>query len=109
MTCVSFYDTKPYDREYFENATGMEKLHCTFHEFRLTTETVASADGAEAVCVFVNDLLDAPCLKQLYARGIRLVALRSTGFNNIDLGAAKALGMAVTRVPSYSQIGRAHV
>ncbi len=102
MISVSFYDTKPYDREYLEKVTGTEKLSCTFHEFRLTTENVASADGAQAVCVFVNDLLDAPCLKQLYARGIRLVALRSTGFNNIDLGAAKALGMAVTRVPSYS-------
>ncbi|WP_395088258.1 hypothetical protein [Armatimonas sp.] len=65
MSTVVFYDTKPYDREYFENATGVEKLHYTFHEFRLTTQTVASADGAEAVCVFVNDLLDAPCLKQL--------------------------------------------
>ncbi len=102
MLSVSFYDTKPYDREYFQKATGVENLKVTFHEFRLTTETAASAEGAQAVCVFVNDLLDAACLKQLYDRGVRLVALRCAGFNNVDLVAARALGMAVTRVPAYS-------
>lgn len=102
MNTVAFYDTKPYDREYFERAVDAEKLRCQFHEFRLTSETAASVNGAQAVCVFVNDRLDAACLKQLHAAGVRLVALRCAGFNNVDLAAAKSLGLAVVRVPAYS-------
>ena len=102
MNTVAFYDTKPYDREYFECAPEASRLRLQFHEFRLTSETAASVNGAQAVCVFVNDRLDAPCLKQLHDAGIRLVALRCAGFNNVDLAAAKSLGLAVTRVPAYS-------
>ncbi|MDA1274772.1 MAG: 2-hydroxyacid dehydrogenase [Verrucomicrobia bacterium] len=102
MNTVAFYDTKPYDREYFERAPDVSQLHCQFHEFRLTAETVASVNGAQAVCVFVNDRLDSACLEQLHLAGVRLVALRCAGFNNVDLGAANALGLAVTRVPAYS-------
>jgi D-lactate dehydrogenase len=102
MNTVAFYDTKPYDREYFERAADAKQLHCQFHEFRLTTETAASVNGAQAVCVFVNDRLDAACLKQLHAAGVRLVALRCAGFNNVDLVAAKSIGIAVIRVPAYS-------
>lgn len=102
MNTVAFYDTKPYDREYFERAAGAEHLRRQFHEFRLTSETAASVGGAQAVCVFVNDRLDAPCLNLLHQAGVRLVALRCAGFNNVDLNAAKALGLAVTRVPAYS-------
>ncbi len=102
MNTVAFYDTKPYDRRYFERATGADRLRWQFHEFRLTSETAASVDGAQAVCVFVNDRLDASCLKLLRQAGVRLVALRCAGFNNVDLAAAKALGLAVTRVPAYS-------
>ena len=60
MNTVAFYDTKPYDREYFERAPDASRLRLQFHEFRLTTETAASVDGAQAVCAFVNDRLDAP-------------------------------------------------
>ena len=102
MNTVAFYDTKPYDREYFERAPEASRLRLQFHEFRLTSETAASVNGAQAVCVFVNDRLDAPCLKQLHQAGVRLVALRCAGFNNVDLAAAKSLGLAVTRVPAYS-------
>ncbi len=102
MNTVAFYDTKPYDCEYFECAPEASRLRLQFHEFRLTSETAASVNGAQAVCVFVNDRLDAPCLKQLHDAGIRLVALRCAGFNNVDLAAAKSLGLAVTRVPAYS-------
>ncbi len=102
MNAVAFYDTKAYDREYFTRAAGVEQIHWQFHEFRLTSETAASVDGAKAVCVFVNDRLDAPCLEQLHRAGVRLVALRCAGFNNVDLVAAKALGLAVVRVPAYS-------
>jgi D-lactate dehydrogenase len=102
MNTVAFYDTKPYDREYFERALEAGRLRRQFHEFRLGRETVASVDGAQAVCVFVNDRLDAACLQQLHAAGVRLVALRCAGFNNVDLAAAKSAGLAVTRVPAYS-------
>ena len=102
MNTVAFFDTKPYDRQYFERAAGAGRLRWQFHEFRLTSETAASVDGAQAVCVFVNDRLDAACLTQLHQAGVRLVALRCAGFNNVDLAAAKPLGLAVTRVPAYS-------
>ena len=75
MNTVAFYDTKPYDRESFERAPEASRLRRQFHEFRLTSETAASADGAQAVCVFVNDRLDAPCLEQLHQAGVRLVAI----------------------------------
>lgn len=102
MNTVAFYDTKPYDREYFERAANADQLRRQFHEFRLTSETAGSVAGAQAVCVFVNDKLEASCLGQIHRAGVRLVALRCAGFNNVDLPAAKALGLAVIRVPAYS-------
>lgn len=102
MNTIAFYDAKPYDREFFERDAGAHEVNWSFHEFRLSNETAASAKGAQAVCVFVNDRLDAPCLKHLHHLGIKLVALRCAGFNNVDLSAAKSLGLAVTRVPAYS-------
>lgn len=102
MNTIAFYDTKPYDRQYFESAADAGRLRWLFHEFRLTSETAASVEGAQAVCVFVNDRLDAPCLSQLSRAGVRLVALRCAGFNNVDLAAAKSFGITVVRVPAYS-------
>jgi D-lactate dehydrogenase len=102
MITAAFFDTKPYDRNYFEHAPGAEKLRMQFHEFRLNTETVAIARGADVVCVFVNDRLNRPCIEALKAAGVRLIALRCAGFNNVDLAAAKELGIPVVRVPAYS-------
>jgi D-lactate dehydrogenase len=102
MTKVAFYDTKPYDREAVLAASRAEALQWTFHDFRLTAETAPTAAGAEAVCVFVNDRLDRPCLEKLAAAGVRLAALRCAGFNQVDLPAARKLGIAITRVPAYS-------
>ena len=115
MFPIAVFDTKPYDRVYFERAPDAASIRWQFHEFRLSSETVGSAAGAQSVCIFVNDRLDRPCLEALQRAGVRLVALRCTGFNNVDLAAAKALGFAVTRVPAYSphavaehtEIGRA--
>lgn len=98
---VSFFDTKPYDRSYFEKCAA-DTLRLRFHEFRLNQETAMAASGDDAVCVFVNDRLDRSCLEQLHASGVRMVALRCAGFNQVDLDAARALGLAVTRVPAYS-------
>jgi D-lactate dehydrogenase len=102
MKTVAFYDAKPYDREYFERNPHFGRLNWQFHDFRLTSKTAASAQGADAVCVFVNDRPDAPCLEALREHGVGLVALRCAGFNNVDLAAARRLGMRVVRVPAYS-------
>jgi D-lactate dehydrogenase len=102
MLNVAFYDTKPYDRRYFDTAEGGEVLQIQYFDFRLSTETAASSEGAQAVCVFVNDRLDEKCLSEIQRRGVKLVALRCAGFNNVDIQAAKTLGLAVVRVPAYS-------
>jgi D-lactate dehydrogenase len=99
---VAVYDTKPYDRDYLSRATRAGEPDLHFHEFRLETETAFAANGTQAVCVFVNDVVNREVLERLTASGVRLVALRCAGFNNVDLEAAKELGVAVTRVPSYS-------
>jgi len=102
MISVAFYDAKPYDRQYFDTASGSDRVSRLYHEFRLTSETAGSARGADAVCIFVNDRVDRGCLEVLREAGIRLIALRCAGFNNVDLTAARELGLAVVRVPAYS-------
>ena len=99
---IAVFDAKPYDRDYITRASGADKLDWRFQEFRLNAKTVLAADGAQAVCVFVNDVLNREVLERLAGSGVRLVALRCAGFNNVDLEAAKELGIAITRVPSYS-------
>lgn len=99
---VPFYDAKPYDRPFFVKHGEGQGIEYQFHEFRLSAETAASASGCEAVCAFVNDTLDHACLGRLAASGVRLVALRCAGFNQVDLKAAAALGIRVVRVPAYS-------
>jgi len=102
MITVAVYDTKSYDREFLLAAGEGRGIDWRFLEFRLSAETAAAAQGAAAVCAFVNDRLDAPCLAALAQRQVRLVALRCTGFNPVDLPAARALSMPVTRVAVYS-------
>jgi D-lactate dehydrogenase len=99
---VAVFSTKPYDREFLEAANARHGHELAFLEPRLTAETAPLAHGYEAVCAFVNDQLSAPVLRTLAEGGTRLVALRSAGFNNVDVPAAHALGMTVTRVPAYS-------
>ena len=101
MIEVAVYDTKPYDRE-FLTAAGGKNIHWQFNEFRLSAKTASLAAGANAVCVFVNDTVDAECVNQLADLGIKLIALRCAGFNNVDLKAAKARHIPVVRVPAYS-------
>jgi len=102
MITAAVFDTKPYDREPLQRASAAGGIEWHFLEFRLTRETVPLAKDSQAVCVFVNDRLDRPCLEALAAQGVKLVALRCTGFNNVDLAAAKELKLTVTRVPVYS-------
>jgi D-lactate dehydrogenase len=102
MHTIAVYDTKPYDREYLAQAPGAERVAWRFHEFRLSAETAPAAKDAQAVCIFVNDQADRACLEILAALGVKLLALRCAGFNNVDLAAARALGLDVVRVPAYS-------
>lgn len=99
---TAVYDTKPYDRQHLLAASEGSGIEWRFWEFRLAEATAPTAEGAESVCVFVNDRVDRACLEALARARIRLIALRCTGFNNVDLAAAKELGLAVTRVAVYS-------
>jgi D-lactate dehydrogenase len=101
---VAVFSTKPYDQLSFEQANRPHGHDFTFIEARLTPSTVSLAHEAEAeaVCVFINDEVNRKVLEKLAKQGIRLVALRCAGFNNVDLAAAKELGITVVRVPAYS-------
>lgn len=98
---VTVYSAKQYDRNFLTEAnSGGHEL--TFVEDRLRPETTILAGDADAACVFVHDTVDAEVLERLSQHGCRLIALRCAGFNNVDLEAAKKLGVTVARVPSYS-------
>ncbi|UVM20737.1 2-hydroxyacid dehydrogenase [Pseudomonas wadenswilerensis] len=99
---VLFFSSQAYDQDSFTNATAVPGLELHFQPARLTADTAALAAGHEVVCAFINDDLGAGVLERLAAAGTRLIALRSAGYNHVDLAAAKRLGLAVVRVPAYS-------
>jgi len=99
---VAFFDTRPFERAIFEASNPAFGHTITYFEANLTASTASLARGHDAACIFVNDHADLPALQELHAVGIRLLALRSAGFNHVDLKAAKELGIAVVRVPEYS-------
>jgi D-lactate dehydrogenase len=99
---VAIFSTKSYDREFFEIANSDGQHELTFLEAALTRETAPLAREFPAICVFVNDNLDAATLLTLSGGKTRLIALRCAGYNNVDLAIAKNLGFTVTRVPAYS-------
>lgn len=99
---IAFYDTKSYDRDYFTRETANDGLDLQFHDFRLCASNASSAAGCQAICVFVNDRIDRACLEAVVSLDIHLIALRCAGFNNVDLVAARELGIRVVRVPAYS-------
>jgi D-lactate dehydrogenase len=96
------YSTKAYDHASFAEANVAFGHEIDEIEDRLTSRTAALAAGADAVCIFVNDHGNERVLQALAGHGVRHVALRCAGFNNVDLAAADALGMDVVRVPAYS-------
>jgi D-lactate dehydrogenase len=99
---VTVFSTKPYDEQFFKTNNPPFGHELEFIENRLKRESAHLAQGAPAVCAFVNDVLDAATLERLHLGGTRFIALRCAGFNNVDLAAAKALGIQVARVPAYS-------
>jgi len=99
---VAVFSTKPYDRRSLDAANGAHGHELFFFESRLAARTAPLAAGYEGVCAFINDELTAETLEILATGGTRLVALRSAGFNHVDLKAAETLGIRVLRVPAYS-------
>lgn len=97
-----FFDTHAYERHAFETANAKFGHELVFVEPRLTEMTAEMAKGFPAVCSFVNDRLNEKTLEILKECGVRLIVLRSAGFNHVDLEAASKLGLLVTRVPEYS-------
>jgi D-lactate dehydrogenase len=99
---VAVFGTKSYDRRCLDTANARFGHLLSYFEPRLDRTTAALAAGFPAVCVFVNDTLDASALAVLHDGGTRIVALRCAGYNNVDLRAAAQLGITVVRVPAYS-------
>ena len=101
---VAVFSAKPYDQVSFEQTNAAYGHDFTFLEARLTpaTASLAHEAEAEAVCVFINDEVNRTVLEKLAKLSIRLVALRCAGFNNVDVAAARELGVTVVRVPAYS-------
>ncbi|WDE02766.1 2-hydroxyacid dehydrogenase [Thalassomonas viridans] len=98
---IAVFSSKPYDREYLGQYDD-SGFAMTFFEARLDTSTAAMAQGFEVVCCFVNDDLNSATIKCLQKNGVKLIALRCAGFNNVDLAAAQQAGIKVCRVPAYS-------
>jgi len=99
---VTVFDTHHFDRAALEKENVRLGHDLRFFEARLEQKTAKLAAGATAISVFVNDILDRPTLTTLHEIGIRLIALRCAGYNQVDLKAATDLGLTVVRVPDYS-------
>jgi D-lactate dehydrogenase len=99
---VALFSTKAYEREFFTAANHRHQHDLTYLEPRLNHDTAPLAEGFPAVCIFVNDQADAGVIETLAQGGTKLLALRSAGFNHVDLSAAEAHGLTVVRVPAYS-------
>ena len=101
MIKVAFYDTKEYDRASFERYGAQHEIQIRFFDTKLNQDTVELARGCDAVCVFVNDTVNAAVIDKLYEYGVKMIALRSAGYNNVDVRAAFGK-LHVVHVPAYS-------
>lgn len=101
MKSILFYDAKEYEKPWFEKYNA-GKYAFDYIESKLDGRTVALAEGYSAVCIFVNDVADAAVVRALKEAGIKLILLRCTGYNNVDIQEAERQGISVKRVPAYS-------
>ena len=101
MISVAFYDAKAYDRPSFKHYGSLNDIQFRFLETKLNEDTVELAKGCDAVCVFVNDAVSKTVIDRLYELGVRLIALRSAGYNNVDVRSAFGK-IHVVHVPAYS-------
>ena len=98
---IAFFDTKPYDKLSFDKYGGQKGIDIKYFETKLNEDTVELAQGYDGVCVFVNDTVNAAVIDKLQAMGVKIVALRCAGFNNVDMKHAYGR-VHVVRVPAYS-------
>jgi D-lactate dehydrogenase len=98
---IAFFDTKPYDKEIFNIVNKKFTFEIKYHKYHLTQETVVLAKGFNTVCIFVNDEVNKEVIGELFKSGVKLIALRCAGYNNVDFKAAYKK-IHVVRVPAYS-------
>jgi len=98
---IALFDTKPYDKEMFNELNNNFGFEIKYFKFNITADNAILANGSDVICVFVNDIVSAEVIEKLYEYGIRLIALRSAGYNNVDFKAAYGK-IHVVRVPAYS-------
>ena len=102
---IAVFGTKSYDRDYLLEENKSFDHQITFFEANLGPMTATLANGFDAVCAFVNDQVDRDCINNLSEIGVKVIALRCAGFNNVDLDAAASANILVARVPEYSPHG----
>lgn len=98
---IAFFDTKPYEKAIFEKYALQNNLVFKYFEAKLNYDTAAMAEDCDGVCIFVNDVADGEVINRLHQMGVRFIALRCAGYNNVDILAAKEK-LAVFNVPAYS-------
>ena len=101
MIRIAFFDTKDYDRASFERLGNKDNIEYKFLDTKLTEDTAELANGCDVVCVFVNDTVNKAVIDKLYGYGIKMIALRCAGYNNVDVQAAYGK-IHVVHVPAYS-------
>jgi D-lactate dehydrogenase len=99
---ITFFSTQPYDKVSFNTANKNFGFDLEFYETHLGPHIVNLVEDTDAVCVFVNDKVNAEVIKVLASKGVKTIALRCAGFNNVDIEVAKTNGINICRVPAYS-------
>lgn len=99
---ILFSSAKPYDRKFFSSQNQNYDFRLEFVEEPLNRHTAVLSKGFDAICIFVNDSANAEVLKALSKQGVKLIALRSAGYNYVVLSKAQELGIKIKRVPAYS-------
>lgn len=99
---ITFFSSQPYDRTFFERFNDSLGFELNFLDITLNENSALLAKGSDAICVFVNDKVTAPIIAILKENGIKVIALRCAGFNNIDIEACRTAQIRVCRVPAYS-------
>ncbi len=99
---ITFFSTQPYDKQFFTKANTDESFELIFLETQLNTTTAKILENSTAICVFVNDIVNKEVIEILTTKGVKIIALRCAGFNNVDIEASKQNEIQVCRVPAYS-------
>jgi D-lactate dehydrogenase len=99
---IAFYSAKPYEKVFFDKLKDEFNIQISYYEFPLNPETALFAQGYDAVCIFVNDNANEEVIQKLSESGVKVIALRCAGFNNVDIKTAHERNIQVVRVPAYS-------